>query len=325
MKSLNRPGVLLLFSAFLIFSGCTKQNNQLTKTTLATSKNMWCTLSLIANEKGYFKQEGLDVDVKYLEAGRYCMDAVVSGSADFGNVVEVNVGYLGFTGNENVSIIGTIVSSTSSAIVARKSSGISKPEDIKGKRFALSPGTTSDIFANRFLAKYKFSTKDVDLRKIQPLAMQGAVVAKEIDAASTWQPFVYNISKAIGNDAVVFKDPEIYVGYENIAVRRDWATKNTETVKAFLRAIKRAEDFVRNNLDEAQKTISTTINLDLEIVKATWDEYNITLTLNDKTLVNDITAIGKWINQTQEGYKDKALPDYQKYVDRTYLDALASK
>lgn len=328
MKTIKHFGIILLLCSLIICVGC-KQNKQinqpLTKVTLATSKNMWCTLSLIAYEKNYFKEEGLDVDVKFLEAGRYCMDAVVSGSAEFGNVVEVNVAYLGFTGNENISIVGTIVTSTSSAIVARKSSGIKKPEDLKGKKLALSPGTTSDIFAHRFLTKYNLKTNDVDIRKIQPLAMQGAIVAKEVDAASTWQPFVYNICKVIGDDAIIFKEPEIYVGYENIAVRTDWAKKNPEVVKSFLRAIEKAENFVRNNPDEAQKIISNIINLDLEIVKATWDEYDIALVLDDKKLVSDIKAIGQWIIQSQEGYSNKPLPDYAKYIDRSYFDIFKLK
>ena len=324
MKSTTRFEVLCLFLVLLISTGCQRGTKQPAKVTLATSKNMWCALSLIAYEKGYFKDEGLDVDLKYLEAGRYCMDAVVSGSADFGNVVEVNVAYLGFTGDENNCIIGTIVSSTSSAVVARKSSGISRPEDVKGKRLALSPGTTSDIFANRFLAKYKYTNRDVDVRKIQPLAIQGAVVAKEVDAASTWQPFVYNISKALGDDAVIFKDSTIYIGYENVAVRRGWAAKNPQTVTSFLKALRKAESFVKDNVSESQTMISRAINLDSAIVKATWGEYNMSLTMDDGTLTDAIGSIGRWI-QTQEGYVDKPLPDYHKYFDRSYFDAMNVK
>ena len=286
---------------------------------LATSKNLWCSLSVLAIEKGYFNDEGLDVQPNYLEAGRYCMDAVISGSAEFGNVVEVNVAYLGYTESTDVRIIGTIVESTSSAIIARKSRGIATPQDLKGKSLAYSPGTTSDVFTRRFLAKYGLKTTDVELRKLQPLAMQAAMSDKGLDAASTWQPFVYNIRRLLGEDAVEFRDPQIYVGYENIAVRQSWANKNREAVRRFMNAISRSQKLISENPADAKSTLARAINLDPQIVESTWPEYKIGLTLDAARLVKDITAIGRSIQETQEEYKGKAVPDYSAFVDASYI------
>ena len=291
--------------------------------TLATSKNMWCTLPLIAKGKGFFADEGLDVSVTYLDAGRYCMDAVVSKSANFGTVVEVNVAYLAFTGNENVSIVGTVVESVGSAIVARKSAGVQKPEDLKNKKLALSPGTTSEMFAFRFMQKHGIDSASVDLRKVQPLAMQATMVERGADAASTWEPFVFNIRKGLGEDAIVFKDPEAYIGYENVAVSRDWAQSHPELVSAFLRALKKAEIYINEHTEEVQALIAKEINLDLETVKATWGDYKIRLTLDDKTLVDAISAEGEEIRRRQEGYGSKPLPDYKRYVDLTFFSTLS--
>jgi ABC-type nitrate/sulfonate/bicarbonate transport system substrate-binding protein len=317
--------ILLIFSLIILtVSGCGNQKRKNAEVTLATSKNMWCGLALIAYEKGYFKDEGLDVKISYLESGRYCLDALVSNSTDFATIVEPNIAYFGFTGNKSVIDIASIVSSTSSGIIALKSRGINKPEDLKGKMLAFSPGTTSDIFANRFIEKHGLTQKDVKMQKIQPLAISGAILSGSVDAASTWDPHIYNISKSLGSNAIVFRDPDAYTGYLTVAVRKEWAYKNKETVISFLKALKKAEIFANKNKDEAQSIVSKMINLDIDVVRATWALHLMEVKLDKGVLIHAVTSQGKWINQTMDDYKGKPVPDYTEYFDSTFLETINS-
>jgi ABC-type nitrate/sulfonate/bicarbonate transport system substrate-binding protein len=311
--------VILILIGIILFKVCTQNDNKVKQVNFATSKNMWCALGLIANENGYFADEGLKVNIKYLDAGKYCLDALVSNSVEFATIVEVNIAYYGFTGDTSVEIIASLVNSTSSGIVVRKSSNILKPEDLKGKTLAFSPGTTSDIFANWFLEKYNLSSSNVELMKIQPNAIVGAMTSKSIDAASTWDPHIYNIKKIMGNDIIEFRDSSVYTGYLNLAIRKKWGSQNSETVEAFLRALKKAELFVKNNKGEAQKIISKVINLDLEIVKGTWQYHDMELKLNKTQMTNAINKIGQWAIKSMENFKNKKLPNFQNYVNDSYL------
>ncbi len=324
----SRVTAVILSLAVLAACSCAKTSDEnpvttkpLTKVTLAASKNIWNTLSLVAADQGYFKEEGLDVDIQFLQAGRYCLDAVLSKSADFGDIVEVNIAFLAFSGNSEVSVISTIVeSSESSALVARKSSGISKPEDLKSRKVALAPGTTSDVFANWFLRKYGIAADDVTIMRIQPQAMQGALISGGVDAVSVWQPFVHNIMKALGDDGVLLSDPQVYTGYEAIAVNRKWAAANAEVVGAFLRAHKKAEHFVASNPDKAIAIVSQAIGLEKDVVAGIWNQYIFVEKMDRETMVGAVTKIGDWIKTTQEGYNDKELPDYGPYFDDKYFN-----
>lgn len=318
--SLFTASALLVVSA-LCMPSCSKEKGpeSMKKVTLATSKNLWCSLALLAKSQGYFEQEGLDVNINIQDAGRYCMDAVVSKSAEFGTVVEVNVAYIGFSGNTNVTLVATVVESVDSAIIAWKSKGIQKPQDLAGKTLALSPGTTSDLFAHRFLQNNGIKHEAVEIRKLQPKAIQAAIVAREIDAASTWEPFVQNCRKAMGEDAVVFRDAVAYTGFMNVAVRREWASQNADTVRAFLRALKKADKFIHEKPVEAQTILAKEINLDIEIVRAIWTNYEFKVALDEARLGAAITSEGQWIHQTQEGFTEKAVPEYSTYLDGGYL------
>ena len=320
-KFIKSTGVALVAGG-LILGAPAIVRGQGTKVRLAIGKNVWGALGHLAHGKGFFKKEGLNVEMNYIQGGRFALEAVLSGSAEFGGIVEVNIAYIAFQGIHNFIIPANIVSSTSSAIIARKSAGITKPSDLKGKRLALSPAMTSDIYARRVLSKYGMTEKDVELVKVMPLAMQGIMVAKGADAASIWQPFVYNIARQLGDDAIIFKDPDVYTGYEMYAVGRDYAAKNPEIVKAVLRASRAAENFAKSNPKEAQEIVAREIRLDVEIVKEIWPEFDMRVELDKPRMTADVTRIGKWILETQPDYRGKPLPDYAQYFDPTYLDAL---
>jgi ABC-type nitrate/sulfonate/bicarbonate transport system substrate-binding protein len=248
----------VMISIAIVFHNKNKSGptSQLVKVTLAASKNPWTSLALIAEANGYFKDEGLDLKIAYQDGGRYCLDALVSKSAEFATIVEVNVSYLGFTGNKNVAVVGSIVESTSTGIIARRSAGIEKAEDLKGMTLAFSPGTGSELFTIRFLEEHGLQLDDVKMRKMQPIAIQGAMIAKEVDAACTWDPFIENSRRALGDDAITFFDRNVYLGYMHIAVRSDWAAEHRDEVQAFLRAVKRASEFIAESPSEAQAIVA---------------------------------------------------------------------
>ncbi len=289
------------------------------KVTLAASKNPWTSLALIADAKGFFADEGLDLSIAYQDGGRYCMDALVSNSAEFATIVEVNVSYLGFTGNKNVTVIGSIVKSTSTGIIARRSAGIENAGDLRGKTLAFSPGTGSELYALRFLEKYGIKPEEVEMRKMQPNAIQGAVVAKEIDAACTWDPFIENSRRSLGDDAITFFDPEVYLGYMHIAVRSDWAVEHPEEVKAFLRAVKRAGELVATNPSEAQTIVAEKTAMDLDLVKSIWPLFSFGLSMDPTNSAGTAEGVAILIKANNPDFSDKPMPDYSQYFDDQYF------
>jgi NitT/TauT family transport system substrate-binding protein len=289
---------------------------------LAASRNLWATLPIIAQENGYFAEEGLQVNIEYVQAARFAMDALAAGQTDFATLVDLNVAFAGYAGNEDLSVIATVAHSRDSAIVARRSAGIQRPQDLAGKRIGVLPGTSSQIFADRFLAQHGVARDRVSAQNLQPIAIQTALVDGSIDAGSVWQPFVHNIVAALGADnVVVFEDLQAYTGYMNIAVRRSWAAENSETAQAFLRALVRARDFVRDNPTEAQAIMAREINLDPAIVQAIWPQYDFVVELDAANLQQVVTEEGAWIRETQEGFSDRTVPSYEGYFDRGPLTA----
>ena len=321
---------VIYVSMVLFLGGCSERSQQSTDTasanrirvTFATSKNAWCALGLVAKNKGFFADEDLDVNVTIQAAGRYCMDALVSKSANFGTVVEVNVAYIGFSGNRDVSVVASVVESVSFAVVGRKSRGISEPKDLKGKSLAFSPGTGGELFAYHFLDHNGIDRKDVQIRKIQPLGLEGAISSGDVDAVAAWEPYFLNCLKALGADGIALRDAEAYRGYMFVGVRRDWASANPAAVEGFLRALKKAEHFIAEHPSEAQAVIAKEASLDLETVKAIWADFKFEVSVDKPRLVRDTTAVAKTITETQKDFADKPIPSYDDYFDPSFLSRL---
>ena len=311
-----------MICAAMMVAGCgkpTAESASLTKVRFSTSKNVWCSLALLADAKGFFREEGLDVELSYTDGGRYCMDALLSDSADVGNIVETNVSYLGYRGNNTVLVVANVVRSTSIAIVARRSSGINELNDLVGKRLAYVPGMQGEIFANRVLKKHNIDVSKIDVQKLQPKAIPPALDSGNVDAASTWEPFVYACTRALGDDAVVFRDAKAHKGYMHLAVRRQWAKDNPETLKSVLRALKKADSFAAQHTDEAHQILAEIMHVDVELVKAIWPYFEVRLEFDAAEVEAAIQAEGEWVRESQADFKGKPLPDYSMYVDGSYM------
>ncbi|MEI6809508.1 MAG: NrtA/SsuA/CpmA family ABC transporter substrate-binding protein [bacterium] len=292
-----------------------------TKVRLSTSKNAWCSLTLLADAKGYFQEEGVAVELSYTDGGRYCLDALLSSSADLGNIVELNLAFLGFSGNKTVVVVGNTVKSTAMGIVARKSSGITKLSDLAGKKVAFTPATQGDLFVRRLFKKNNMDLGAIDVQKLQPKAIAPALASGSIDAASTWEPFLYACIRTLGDNAIIFRDPDAHIGYMHLAGRIDWVKKNPDAVKAVLRAFRKAELFAAAQPEEAQSMVAKLINADVKEVTDTWQYHQLHLTCDAGELGNAIKVCGELIQAGDPEYASKPLPDYGVYVDSTLFDS----
>ena len=272
---------------------------------------------MIAIEKGFFKEQGLSVKVSYVDTGVQAMQALVSGSVDFASVVDTNLATLGFSGNEEVIILASTNNYVASAIVARKSSGIYNPKDLKGKKLAISSGTTSEIYADKLLKKYGLSFNDVEIVKLAPGAIGAALISKAVDAISSWEPWNYNTVKTIDDDAIIFKEPAVYTGNMFLGVNKGFANNNKAITVKFLKAMKEAADFAKSNPVEAQAILAGVINLDTEVVQNIWEGLDYDVTFSNE-YVDRVIKIGEYYKEDKAN-TGKALPDYTKYFDGSFI------
>ncbi len=316
--------IILMFIAAL--TGCQESPSEnkerrgpepLQKITVAYTNQPQSTLIHVAVARGYFVEEGLDVLPLMHTYGKAALQSVIENKADFATVAETPIMFNVLKGEKIFVIANIEASSMNNAVVARKGVGISAPSDLKGKLVGFTPGTTGDFFLDSLLTANGLTRNEIQPVALKPEEMQDAVMAKKVDAVSTWNYPLTQISRQLGDDGTIFYDREIYTETFNIAVRQEFVQKNPEAVKRFLRALVKAEDFVAKNPDEAQGIMSLATKIDKNLIRDVWNDFNYHVVL-DQTLLLTLEDETRWAMKNKLT-DQTAMPDYLSFI---HLDSL---
>jgi NitT/TauT family transport system substrate-binding protein len=142
----------------------------------------------IAKEKGYFKEENVDVELVNIEDPKEGFAALAAGRLHgVVSTIDTMVLYLK-TGKEYQYVLALDDSAGGDGIVARKE--IKSVKDLKGKKVAVNEGSVSQFFLNVVLKESGMSQKDVDVVNMKQGDAGAAFVAEKVDAAVTWEPWL---------------------------------------------------------------------------------------------------------------------------------------
>ncbi len=270
----------------------------------------------VAEAKGFWKQEGLDVEIKPFVSGRLALDALVGKSVDAATVADISVVLANFQ-QQKAHIIGTFSTSEKHVnMLAQKNKGISKPKDIKGKKIAISKGTSGEYVLSKFLEKYNISDSEVKITALNPPDMVPAIIRGDVDAILTWQPHIYNAQKNLGKNAVIFSSEGLYNHPFNVVVMDKG---NKETQKKLLIGLKHSAEFMKSNRDESIQIVAKRIGIDAKDVEALWNGYLFDLSVPSSTSLENV---GNWAKKTGIIKQDAKEPDYKSIIDEEFLNSI---
>ena len=282
------------------------------KVTVAYTTQPQSTLIHVAANKGYFSNQGLDVQPLIHSFGKAALQSILDGKADFATVAETPVMFSVLKGDKIFVIANIESSNVNNAVLARPDAGIVKAADLKGKRIGFTPGTTSDFFLDSFLTAQGLTRKEITPVPLTPNEMQEALQTGKVDAVSSWNYTLTQIKHQLGAQAVIFYDRQIYTETFNIAAMQDFVQRNPQAVTRFLRALIQAEDFVAKNPQEAQDIMAAAIKVDKELVREVWDAFNYQVRLEQNLLIT-LEDETRWAMKNK--LTDKTvMPNYKDYI-----------
>jgi NitT/TauT family transport system substrate-binding protein len=145
----------------------------------------------IAQDRGYFRDAGLDVDLKFFDAAQPVAVAVVSGDIDFG-VTSLTAGLYNLAGKGTLKVIGGMSHEKAGfpligyfATEKAYASGLKTPRDLAGKRIAMTQVGSSFHYSLGLLAdKYGLTLAEMKLLPMQSLSnIAAALKGETVDAA----------------------------------------------------------------------------------------------------------------------------------------------
>lgn len=273
--------------------------------------------ALVADRQGYFKGEGLDVEVKMYSTGKDALAAVRRGEADFATVADFPF-VLAVLDGADIQVLATICKSgRENSIVARRDRGITEQEHIRGKVVGVIPGTSSEFLLDEFLIMKGIPHTDLTVVELKPEETVNALLAGKVDAVSTWSQYTAQLLKSLGNNGVRFFSEETYQMYWNIVATRKFVNGNKDSVRKFVKALDRANNYIMHDEDGAQKVALSSLKLESAQLKDVWDDYEFDLSL-DHTLPITLESQARWVCK-RKGVAVSDVPNFHGFV---YMDAL---
>ncbi len=257
----------------------------------------------IAKEKGYFAEQGLNVEFFYAAAADIVKN-VAAGNVEFGFPNADSV-ILAKSQDIPVKVIHTTYQSGLGSTIFSTDSKIKAPADLKGKKIAVTSfGSPNYIQLQVLLKKNGLSINDVSVEIVGTGAILSALTTGQVDAIcfSMLRTIELNAS---GFKASEFRSDDVLPSFGNVLVAGDkFIAEHPDQVKGFSAALTKGIEYIINNhVEEAvdlsiQKYASTYADKRDLIVKIINQVFIPSLWQSDYTKANGIGAsdINRWEN-----------------------------
>ncbi len=275
-KKLYIVTVILLL--MFVFAGCQKSEEKKDKNQKITFVLDWTpntnhTGLYVAQEKGYFEEAGLEVEIQQPpEDGAEVL--VASGKADFGISFQDTMASA-LVGEDALPItaVAAVIQHNTSGIISRAGEGMDTPKGMEGHNYATwnSPIELATL-------KQVVTADGGDFSKVELIPSTvtdevSALKTKSVDAIWIFYAWAGVKTELEGMETDYFEFAEIDPVFDYytpvIIANNDFLKENPETAKAFMKALSRGYEFATENPEEAADILCKAApELDKELVAA---------------------------------------------------------
>lgn len=198
----------------------------------------------VAASKGYFKEQGLDVEIVDGNGSTGTIQAI--GSGDF----EIGIAGLGAlaqaqqaAGADTIIAVAGLLQKDPTSVISLEGSGIKTPKDIEGKKFGTDAGNFEDGMIKAFA-----EANGVDLDKVNVIIINGggdrvALLKGDVDFINGWaNPDGDKVAaeKPI-EPPLLFADYGVNILGSSVIVQKAYLAEHADVVKGFLAALQKAK------------------------------------------------------------------------------------
>jgi ABC-type nitrate/sulfonate/bicarbonate transport system substrate-binding protein len=198
---------------------------------------------LMADAKGYFKDEGLDVQIRFFPSGTTAFQTFKTGTGDI--IYSGDLPALQYWQRGGSYRVIAPSERDAKGYIAVAPNAITSAKDLVGKTIATRVGSTGSWFVAEYLSKNGVDEKSVTVKNLDPPLMPPALCRGDIDAFFIWQPTPGKALQICGDKVHYLSTAEGYIkGYSVAGARAEWLATPEGSDKAtrFLRAVRKGAE-----------------------------------------------------------------------------------
>lgn len=301
-----------------------------TKVVIGTAKDPNLAAQIaVANANGYFKDAGLQAEVRYFPSGGDLMTAVVGGAVGIGSSGSTPVITLR-SRPYPIKIVSQIADISGAQQIIVKQD-LRKPEDLYGKKIAIMRGTGSEALFNSFVKAYGFDATKVELVNMAPAEMLASFARGTVDAISVWEPNTTRARKASNGKVLVSgtksnipgkEGPRrIYGDHAVLFGTESFLKEQPAAVRSVLRALARADEFIASSKPEATAILAREFGLAPADMAEVMESNRYTLEMND-AMASNIDGVAAFLHGLK---RIQSAPKAREWIDVAPLREVAPK
>lgn len=268
----------------------------------------------VASEKGYFKEEGVDVTVKWIVSGTDVPSLAASGEIVMTGESVYIAGMLQEKGVDMRYLMPMSNIGGSQQVVLGPNTVVNEPKDLEGKKIGMAAGAGVGMAITSMCEEYGVDCAKITLVNLQPPDQIPALLRGDIDAMAIWNPYALAGVKAGGR--LYFSGNKSYIdGAEKtvnymyldggLIVNGAFAEKNPETVKAVMRALIRATDYINSSpVEEVAAVLTGPLDIPVDDLKLILKMNIYSNAIDEATVANATTLLAyggrpdiAWVNK----------------------------
>ncbi|WP_416671808.1 ABC transporter substrate-binding protein [Egbenema bharatensis] len=284
----------------------------------------------IAYEKGFFREAGLDLDVKNFGTNLEMIPAFSAGQLQGISAMPSSEAILMAANGTDYRVIGVMdLSAGGDAILARNSIG--DIQDFKGKQVAVQEGGLGHFFVLQVLKEAGLSAEDISILNAGPDVAAAAYQSGSVDIAFTYSPYLEQANAEQPDGRIIYDTSKMPTAIIDLnLVSADFAQAHPEAVQAFLDGIFKAQEFLETNPDEAYAIVSRPLGIQpeevgeqLQGVKLPDLQAHLEMMTNPQSEFYLLNALSEMAEFLQAQGQIDTIPDLSRLVDAQFLSNLA--
>ena len=210
----------------------------------------------IADAKGFFKQQGLNPQISYVQGSTTAVPALVAGDLDIVEAQAAASVQAQLKGADTVSLATHVPYADVRLVVSKN---ITQMSDLKGKAVAVTKaGTVTDVVARAVFPKYGL-TPDKDVRIVYVDTQPGQLAALQnnaVQAILVPPPFDETAKKAGFNELLNMRSLNFPYPTDGVVTTHKFLREHPDLVDMYLKAFEQAVHFAPANPDESKKIVA---------------------------------------------------------------------
>jgi sulfonate transport system substrate-binding protein len=256
--------VVLIIAA--MSPGCSRKAT-VKPTTIKLDYAYYNPVSLVLKDKKFLEQDlasdGISVEWTQSLGSNKALELLNSKSVDFGSTAGA-AALIGKANGNPIKAIYVYSRPEWTALVVRKDSSITKVEDLKGKKVAVTRGTDPHIFLLRALHEAGLTEKDIQMVVLQHPDGRIALEKGDVDAWAGLDPMMAQTE--IQSGSRLFYRNVNFNSYGVLNVREEFARQYPAYVERVLAAYEKARLWALQNPEEFRKLFAADAKLDDSVV-----------------------------------------------------------